>query len=261
MPGPSPFAGAAAYYDRFRAPYASAAIDCVVEAYGLDASARVLDLGCGPGSLAIPLSRTVAEVVAVDPDAGMIAEGRRLAAENGRTNVQWLNAPAEEVSLQSGPFQAATIGQALHWMDRDAVLSRLGVLIADAGGLALVNPGKRRPQESWEPAAEAVITRFLGPRTRHPKSNPREPTNEPALLRSEYFSQFTSQEFPSTITRDVASIIGCVYSISSSARPLFGEAAEAFEAALSKALFDMSPSGVFHERIETEVTLAPKRAR
>ena len=59
----------------------------------------------------------------------------------------------------------------------------------------------------------------------------------------------------------MASIIGCVYSISSSARPLFGEAAEAFEAALSKALFDVSPSGVFHERTETEVTLAPKRAR
>jgi 2-polyprenyl-3-methyl-5-hydroxy-6-metoxy-1,4-benzoquinol methylase len=38
------------------------------------------DLGCGPGTIAIPLSRTVAEVVAVDLDADMIAEGRPLAA-------------------------------------------------------------------------------------------------------------------------------------------------------------------------------------
>jgi ubiquinone/menaquinone biosynthesis C-methylase UbiE len=264
MPAPedaSPFAGTAPYYDRFRAPYAPAALDCVIEAYGLGAGSRVLDLGCGPGTIAIPLSRRIAEVVAVDPDAGMIAEGRRLAAESGRTNIQWLNASAEEVSPEAGPFQAVTIGQAFHWLDRDAVLAKLGVLIADGGGLALVNPGKRRPQESWEPAAEAVIARFLGHRTRHPKSNPREPTNEPALLRSEHFSQLSYREFPSTITRDVASIIGCVYSISSSARPLFGEAAEAFEAALSKALFDLNPSGVFKERLETEVTLAPRRAR
>ena len=189
MPAPedaSPFAGTAPYYDRFRAPYAPAALDCVIEAYGLGAGSRVLDLGCGPGTIAIPLSRRIAEVVAVDPDAGMIAEGRRLAAESGRTNIQWLNASAEEVSPEAGPFQAVTIGQAFHWLDRDAVLAKLGVLIADGGGLALINPGKRRPQESWEPAAEAVIARFLGHRTRHPKSNPREPTNEPALLRSEH---------------------------------------------------------------------------
>jgi len=257
----SPFAGAAAFYDRFRAPYAPAALECVIDAYGLDANARVLDLGCGPGSLAIPLSSAVAEVVAVDPDAGMIAEGRRLGAESGRTNIRWLNARAEDVSLDAGSFQAATIGQAFHWMDRDAVLAKLTGLIADGGGLALVGPGRRRPQESWEPVAEAVITRFLGPRTRHPKSNPQEPTNEPALLRSGSFVEFTFQAFPNTITRDVASIIGCVFSISSSARPLFGKDAETFEAALAKALFDLNPSGIFHERTETEVTLARKRAR
>lgn len=264
MPEPqdaSPFAGAAAYYDPFRAPYAPAAFDCVVEAFGLDAGSRVLDLGCGPGTIAIPLSKAVAEVVAVDPDVGMIAEGGRIAAEKGRSNIQWLNMPAEAVPLASGPFQAVTIGQAFHWMDRDVVLAKLGVLIADGGGLALINPGKRRPQESWEPAADAVITGFLGPRNRHPNSNPQEPTNEPALHRSEWFSQVIYREFPSTITRDVASIIGCIYSISSSARPLFGEDAETFEAALSKALFDVNPSGIFKERLETEVTLAPKRAR
>ena len=32
-------------------------------------------------------------------------------------------------------------------------------------------------------------------------------------------------------------------------------------ATLSKALFDLNPSGVFKERLETEVTLAPRRAR
>jgi ubiquinone/menaquinone biosynthesis C-methylase UbiE len=257
----SPFAGTAPFYDRFRAPYAQAAIDVIVEHYNLGEGVRALDLGCGPGTIAIPLSYTVGEVVAVDPDADMIAEGRRLAASRGRQNIQWLRSRAEDVSLGAEPFRVTTIGHAFHWMDRDEVLRKLAVLVADGGGLALVNAGKRRPQESWEPVADQIVARFLGPRTRHPKSNPQEPEHEPALVRSEYFSNFTAHEFPSTITRDINSIIGCVYSISSSARPLFGHNVIAFEAELTKALLSLNPAGVFNEQVETEVVIAPKRAR
>jgi SAM-dependent methyltransferase len=257
----SPFAGAGLYYDRFRAPYAQAAIDLIVERYDLSEGVRTLDLGCGPGTIAIPLSRSVAEVVAVDPDAEMIAEGRRLAASKGRQNIQWRQSRAEDMSLEAGPFRVTTIGQAFHWMDRDVVLRKLAILTADGGGLALVNPGKRRPQENWETVASQTVAKFLGPRTRHPKSNPQEPEHEPALRRSEYFSQFTAFEFPSTITRDLSSIIGCIYSTSNSARPLFGDDFTVFEAELSRALLNLNPDGVFNERIETEVVIAPKIAR
>jgi ubiquinone/menaquinone biosynthesis C-methylase UbiE len=257
----SPFAGVAPYYDRFRAPYAQAAIDFLVRACNLGEAARALDLGCGPGTIAIPLSRTVDEVVAVDPDADMIADGRRLAASRGRHNIRWLRSRAEDISPEAGPFQVITIGQAFHWMDRDEVLRKLAIVTADGGGLALVNPGKRRPQESWEPVANRIVAEFLGPRTRHPNSNPQEPEHEPALRRSEYFSQFTAHEFPSTITRDISSIIGCIYSTSNSARSLFGDDAMNFEAQLTRALFSVNPTGVFNEHIETEVVLAPKKAR
>jgi hypothetical protein len=153
------------------------------------------------------------------------------------------------------------MGQAFHWMQRDAVLDRLSKLISTGGGLALVNPGQRRPQESWEPVPNEIVTRFLGPRTRHPQANPQEPENEPALRRSANFSRFTAREFPSEITRDVASIIGCVYSVSSSAKPLFGERARSFETELAQALITRNPTGVFEERIETEVVVAPLQGR
>lgn len=256
----SPFAGTAPYYDRFRAPYAQAAIDFIIERYNLCKDARALDLGCGPGTLAIPLSYAAGEIVAVDPDAEMIAEGRRLAASRGRQNIRWLRSRAEDVPLDTEPFRAATFGNAFHWMERDEVLRKLAVLIADGGGLALVNAGKRRPQESWEPTADQIVAKFLGPRTRHPKSNPQEPEHEPALARSEYFSHFTAHEFPGTIKRGISSIIGCVYSMSSSVRPLLGDHAKTFEAQLTKALLGVNPGGVFNEQVETEVVIAPKKA-
>ncbi|HEV2135281.1 MAG TPA: class I SAM-dependent methyltransferase [Terracidiphilus sp.] len=264
MPAPldaSPFAGTAAYYDRFRAPYAQTAFDFILERFILSKDARALDLGCGPGTIAIPLSGAVGEVVAVDPDPDMIAEGKRLAALRGRQNIQWVRSRAEDISYGAKTFRVATIGQAFHWMDRNEVLRKLAALITDGGGLALMNPGKRRPQESWEPVANEIVAKFLGPRTRHRKSNPQEPQHEPALIRSEYFANFTAYEFPNTITRDIDSIIGCVYSISTSARPLFGNNVRAFEAELTKALLSLNPVGVFKEQIETEVMIAPKRAR
>jgi hypothetical protein len=82
---------------------------------------------------------------------------------------------AEDISVAIGPIRVTTIGQAFHWMSRDEVLQRLALLITDGGGLTLVNPGKRRPQESWEPIANQIVEEFLGPRTRHPKSHPQEP--------------------------------------------------------------------------------------
>ncbi len=255
----SPFAGTTQFYDRFRALYPQAALDFIVETYDLSEDVRALDLGCGPGTIAIPLSSIVAEVVAVDPDADMIAKGQHLAASRGRQNIQWLQSRAEDIWLGAGSFRVTTIGQAFHWMDRDEVLRKLAILTTDGGGLALVNPGRRRPQESWEPVANQIVARFLGPRTRHPKSNPQEPEHEPALCRSEYFSQFTVHEFPGMITRDINSIIGCLYSISSSARPLFGDNTEAFEAELSKALLTLNAAGVFNERVETEVVIAPRK--
>jgi ubiquinone/menaquinone biosynthesis C-methylase UbiE len=256
----SPFAGTARYYDRFRAPYPQAVFDFIIDALDLTESAHVLDLGCGPSTIALPLSYLVGEVVAVDPDAGMIAEARHLAAAKARDNIRWLQSRAEDISPALGSFRAATIGQAFHWMDRDEVLRKLAILIEDGGGLVLVNPGKRRPQESWEAVASQIVGKFLGPRTRHQRANPQEPEHEPALRRSECFSKFAVQEFPSTITRDIDSIIGCIYSMSNCARPLFGDRAEGLEADLSEALLRLNPAGVFNERLETEVVIAIKRA-
>jgi SAM-dependent methyltransferase len=253
-PPDSPFSEAARYYG-FRAPYAPQAFVHVRDAFQLDGTSHVLDLGCGPGTIAIPLSRMVGRVVAIDPSEAMLGQGRMLGAQAGRGNIDWLHARAEDVTAALGTFDAVTMGQSFHWMDRDAVLRNLAPMVAAGGGLALINPGKRRPQESWEPLVGEMIVRYLGESPRHPQKHP-EPEHEPALSRSSAFSRFAAREFAMDFERDVASIVGYVYSMSTSPKSAFGDRIGAFERELTQALLAANPSGMFKERLETEVVIA-----
>ncbi len=252
----SPFAEAAPYY-KHRAPYPPDALEYLCDVLKLDTRSRVLDLGCGSGTIAIPISHRVDHVLAVDPCQKMIDEGLALAAKAHCRNIEWVCTSAEQLDEALGPFDLAVIGQAFHWMDRDRVLRKLAKMLrSDRGALALINPGKRRPQELWEPCANEIVERYIGKIGRHPKMNP-ELKHEPALLRSGCFANFTTREFAISFERDIASIIAFIYSMSTSPKSAFGKRAEEFERELSAALLALNPSGVFAERTETEVLLAP----
>jgi len=142
-------------------------------------------------------------------------------------------------------------------MDRDLVLRQLADVVEDGGGLVILDEGRRTPQESWETTALRVVAKYLGRRSRHPMKHP-ESAHEPSLARSRHFSSFTVREFPFAITRDVSSILGWVFSSASATKPMFGTRLANFEVELAEVLLSLNPSGVFVERIETAVYIAPK---
>ena len=53
------FLGSAPYYERGRLPYAPGLADILAEALALDGRARLIDVGCGPGTLALSLGAPV----------------------------------------------------------------------------------------------------------------------------------------------------------------------------------------------------------
>ncbi len=103
-------------------------------------SPRVLDLGCGPGSLSARVLDRLPEarVVAVDADPLLLAIGR--GALGSRRNLRFVDADLREdwVALlpDAGPFDAAVSTTALHWLSLEQLLNvyrRLATLIRPGG--------------------------------------------------------------------------------------------------------------------------------
>ncbi|MBJ6641641.1 class I SAM-dependent methyltransferase [Streptomyces sp. DHE7-1] len=99
------FAGTAVHYERGRLPYAPALVPRLAEVLAPDGTGRLLDVGCGPGTLALPLSHLFAEVVGVDPDPGMIAEAaRRSAGGPAAGDARWVRLRAEDLPGATRPL-------------------------------------------------------------------------------------------------------------------------------------------------------------
>jgi ubiquinone/menaquinone biosynthesis C-methylase UbiE len=75
----------------------------------LEQGMRVLDVGCGPGSITLGLAAAVApgEVVGVDVSAEVLEKARALAAERGCTNVRYERADLAALPFDAGAFDAA----------------------------------------------------------------------------------------------------------------------------------------------------------
>jgi ubiquinone/menaquinone biosynthesis C-methylase UbiE len=63
--------------------------EAVAKSLGITPSLRVLDLGCGDGTTAVPLARLGAEVVGIDIAKNLVDAGNKRAAEAGLTRLKF----------------------------------------------------------------------------------------------------------------------------------------------------------------------------
>lgn len=243
------FAGTAEYYARYRVPYPQALIDDLVAHYQIDGTGRLLDLGCGPGTLTLPLAPHFAEIVAVDPQPEMIEVARKSAAPN----IAWHVMRAEDVPASLGPFRLMTCGSSFHWMDRDLVLRRTkdewlepGAGVALAGGGSAWWDGK----EDWHHLITGMLRKYLGdPRKAGRAGWIRYQTQErfeQTLPRNGWRLEFyKGYELPLEWTVD--RLVGHLWSSSFAARPHFGDRADEFERELRAELAALRPEGIFRE--------------
>jgi ubiquinone/menaquinone biosynthesis C-methylase UbiE len=130
------FATTAPLYEQFRPPYPPESFRTVAERLELGPARSLIDLGTGPGLLAIGFAPYVGRVVGVDPEPAMLGAARQAAAR-ARIDLALIQSTAERLPPDLGPFDVVTIGRALHWMDRGLIGSVLERLVAP-GGVILV---------------------------------------------------------------------------------------------------------------------------
>jgi SAM-dependent methyltransferase len=264
---PSLYAGSAAHYVRGRVAYPQELVDGLADELGLDGTGRLLDVGCGPGSLTLLLAPLFERATGLDADADMLAEGARQAAAAGITNVEWVASRAEDLPPHLGPFRVASLAQSFHWMDRDRVAGLLHAVLARDGALVHVHatthqgvdtdvclPHPRPPREE----IDGVVKRFLGPQRRAGRSTlPPLTRDEAAVGREESviysaagFTGHTRFEVPgAVVVRSSDDVVASVFSLSSAAPHLFGGRVALFEAELRELLARASPEGWFSEQM------------
>lgn len=269
------YLGSAPHYARGRLPYAPGLADRLAEALLLDGEGRLVDVGCGPGVLTLSLAHLFAEVVGLDPDAGMLAEGERRAVAAGIGNVRWLRARAEELPAELGPIRVATFGQSFHWMDRERVAALVLGLLEPGGALVHISDRKDVPEgvegalpHPAPPFSEmrGLVKDYLGPVPRAGQGVLRygSPDGEAVILRAAGFAEPEHLRVPAgdAMRRGEDDIVAWVYSLSGSAPHLFGDRRGAFERELRAMLRRASPSGWFSEQpLDTEVFVWRKPGR
>jgi len=128
------FGAAAGAYESGRPDYPREAVDWMLAPVREQGRAvRVADVGAGTGKLTRTIVEAGAEVVAIDPDAGMLA-----ALREHVHGVPAFVGTAERMPLPDASVDAVLLGQAWHWVDPVAASAEAGRVLRAGGVLGLV---------------------------------------------------------------------------------------------------------------------------
>lgn len=254
---PNRFTSAIPHYINGRPAYAERLIAKLAREAGLDERSRLLDLGCGPGSLTLPLSRYGGTTIGIDADPCMIAAARR-AAEIAGLDIEWRVGSSFNLDAGLAPLNLVTIARAFHRMDRVATLQRLDELIAPAGAIALVNTDLHPWGTMLWHAAFEELRRSHGRFDDFYRWRKSEAWEEhtSVLLRSA-FSEVERVSVFEARTANIEEVVARALSFSANSPAALGQDGRAaYEVAVRERMLALSPDGTFPEIVESVAIIA-----
>jgi SAM-dependent methyltransferase len=158
---PQRFKNAARFYTQGRPTYPKQLSQRIAARVGLTQQHAVLDLGTGPGFLAIDFAPLAGQVTAIDPAPEMLEQAQKN-FEEAHVQVRLLQGSSASLDpAQLGSFQLVTIGRAFHWMERVATLQALDRLISQAGAVALFSESYPDiPANAWHDDFQPLIDSY-----------------------------------------------------------------------------------------------------
>ena len=126
----------------------------LVDRIGLGAGQKVLDLGCGDGTTAVPAARRGAEVLGVDIATNLVEAGNRRARDEGLTNLRFVEGDASDLAeLEDSGFDTSvSIFGAMFAPKPEDVAKEM---------VRVTRPGGRIVMGNWIPGDPTVVAQIL----------------------------------------------------------------------------------------------------
>ena len=128
------FGTAAALYAAARPGYPDRVYEILRDRCRLDPSTRVLEIGAGTGQATKRLAELAGSVLAVEPSDALAAH---LRARLTTANVEFIEAPFEDVDLPPSSFDLVVAATAFHWLDPAVALPKVASVLRPGAWLAL----------------------------------------------------------------------------------------------------------------------------
>jgi SAM-dependent methyltransferase len=237
------FASTVAYYEGARPPYPEAFFAEAAAKLGFDRSQRLLDVGTGPGILAIGFAPYCGKVSGVDPEPAMVEAAREASARAG-VALELIEGRFEDMPDEVGAFDVVTIGRAFHWLDPEPTRRRLERVVAPHGRILVCHASSVKDgRNAWLATFNAVRERWSGERPRH---------DHGAVLAGGRFVWRGITRVEASQSLPIERLADRVLSMSTSSPERLGDEAPEMRRALREALAPLAADGVLEEIVEAQ---------
>ncbi len=253
---PHRFRTAAAHYRLGRTPYPPGLIRRVAKNVGLRGAHRVLDLGCGPGQLAIGFGYFAGDVLGLDPEPEMLAAAAQ-AAQGLVPNVRFRAGSSYDLGPDLGRFRLVAMGRSFHWMDRAETLRRLDALVERGGAVALFgDTHPDLPENAWQKEWREIAERHAQADPARERRRAEGGFRHDAVLLASAFSRLERIAVIERHVRTAESFVARALSMSSITRGLDATQTENLAQDLRALAARVAPDGSVVEIVESTAVIA-----
>jgi SAM-dependent methyltransferase len=225
----------------------------------------VLDLGCGPGQIALGLAPYVGPITAMDPEPEMLRIAAAMAEAapfNHGKNIRFVEGSSFDLTPALGTFRLVAIGRAFHWMDRKETLERLDLMIEQGGAVALF--GDRHPelpQNAWRKVYDTVLDKYSAEDSARKLRKAAEFGSHESVLLASPFRCLERIGIVEERATPIADFDSRLLSLSSVSRDQIGDRADEMIAEFRANMAPYVVNGAVTEVIESQALIASRSPR
>lgn len=190
-------------YERGRPGYPAEAVAILARELGFGPGRRVVDLAAGTGKLTRALTGSGAEIVAVEPVAGMREQLRRAVP-----GVAVVDGTAERLPFAGATIDAVVVAQAFHWFDVPVAAAEIHRVLVPGGGLGVIR-NEWDESVAWVLDMRRLVAEHAGPPPRTHRRSWRDPLETSGL-----FAPLAEQVVPNPVAVDLPTLLARIASIS-----------------------------------------------